>query len=80
MSLFICVMVRSNILDIGRYFRPPLHVVYNMRVEEYHTYFVGSAEWGFSVWVHNACSINELKSKPPTHPEYEAPKGWNGTR
>jgi RHS repeat-associated protein len=29
--------------------------VYNMRVEEYHTYFVGSAEWGFSVWVHNTC-------------------------
>jgi hypothetical protein len=29
--------------------------VYNLRVEEYHTYFVGSAEWGFSVWAHNAC-------------------------
>ena len=29
--------------------------VYNMRVEDFHTYFVGSAEWGFSIWVHNAC-------------------------
>ena len=28
--------------------------VYNLRIEEYHTYFVGSAEWGFSVWAHNA--------------------------
>jgi hypothetical protein len=29
--------------------------VYNLEVEEYHTYFVGSEEWGFSVWAHNAC-------------------------
>jgi hypothetical protein len=32
--------------------------VYNLRIEEYHTYFVGSAEWGFSVWAHNACKID----------------------
>jgi hypothetical protein len=29
--------------------------VYNMRVADYHTYFVGSAKWGFAVWVHNSC-------------------------
>jgi intein/homing endonuclease len=28
--------------------------VYNLRVADYHTYFVGSREWGFSVWAHNA--------------------------
>jgi len=28
--------------------------VYNLTVEDYHTYFVGCDEWGFSVWVHNA--------------------------
>ena len=28
--------------------------VYNMRVEEYHTYFVGDDSWGFSVEAHNA--------------------------
>jgi hypothetical protein len=28
--------------------------VYNLRVAEYHTYFVGSRDWGFSVWSHNA--------------------------
>jgi hypothetical protein len=28
--------------------------VYNLRIEEYHTYFVGCAEWGFSIWAHNA--------------------------
>ena len=30
--------------------------VYNLRIADYHTYFVGSREWGFSVWSHNACS------------------------
>lgn len=29
--------------------------VYNLRVQDYHTYFVGCDEWGFSVWAHNAC-------------------------
>jgi hypothetical protein len=27
--------------------------VYNLRVADYHTYFVGCEEWGFSVWAHN---------------------------
>ena len=30
--------------------------VYNFRVAQHHTYFVGSEEWGFSVWAHNVCS------------------------
>lgn len=29
--------------------------VYNLRIAEYHTYFVGSDSWGFSVWAHNDC-------------------------
>ncbi len=29
--------------------------VYNLRVADYHTYFVGCDDWGFSVWAHNAC-------------------------
>jgi hypothetical protein len=29
--------------------------VYNLRVADYHTYFVGAAEWGFGVWAHNTC-------------------------
>ena len=28
--------------------------VFNLRVAEFHTYFVGGDEWGFSVWAHNA--------------------------
>ncbi|VTR97553.1 colicin- partial : HNH nuclease OS=Citrobacter freundii GN=MC47_21750 PE=4 SV=1: PT-HINT: Colicin-DNase [Tuwongella immobilis] len=39
-------------------------VVYNLRVAEDHTYFVGCDEWGFSLWAHNqSCGdfINELE-------------------
>ncbi len=28
-------------------------LVYNLEIEEYHTYWVGSGPWGFSVWSHN---------------------------
>ena len=28
--------------------------LYNLRVADYHTYFVGCTAWGFSVWAHNA--------------------------
>src|SRR5262249_20359541 len=33
-------------------------VVYNLRVSEYHTYFVGGEDWGFSVWAHNLCDAS----------------------
>lgn len=32
--------------------------VYNLRVADHHTYFVGGALWGWDVWVHNAYQIN----------------------
>jgi hypothetical protein len=28
--------------------------LYNLRVAEHHTYFVGCEDWGFSVWAHNS--------------------------
>lgn len=28
--------------------------VYNLRVAEHHTYFVGCKDWNFSIWAHNA--------------------------
>jgi len=31
--------------------------LYNIRVADYHTYFVGKDEWGFSVWAHNQCVV-----------------------
>jgi hypothetical protein len=38
--------------------------VYNLRVAEYHTYFVGCPEWGFSVWAHNDQYSRELGKSP----------------
>ena len=46
----------EGVADSGR-----VQTVYNFRVAEYHTYFVGSAEWGFSVWAHNADCSGELR-------------------
>ena len=40
----------ESVRDTGRE-----EVVYNCRVAEYHTYFVGDEQWGFSVWAHNSC-------------------------
>jgi hypothetical protein len=35
--------------------------VYNLRVEDYHTYFVSSEGWDFSVWSHNdSCDSKKL--------------------
>jgi hypothetical protein len=31
--------------------------VYNLRVADHHTYFVGGALWGWDVWVHNAYKV-----------------------
>jgi hypothetical protein len=44
--------------------------VYNLEIEDCHTYFVGTQEWGFSVWAHNAdegCKGKQSKdSETPT--------------
>jgi hypothetical protein len=45
----------EDILDTGEW-----ETVYNLRVADFHTYFVGCAEWGFAVWAHNAfCTITQ---------------------
>jgi intein/homing endonuclease len=44
-------LILDDLLDTGEY-----EAVYNCRVADHHTYFVGTEEWGFSVWAHNACS------------------------
>ena|GEM_PF-2623231 len=40
-----------QIEEVGRPCDPA--PVYNMRVADYHTYFVGCEEWAFTVWAHN---------------------------
>jgi RHS repeat-associated protein len=39
----------DEVFDTGH-----VETVYNLRVADFHTYFVGSPEWGFWVWAHNA--------------------------
>jgi hypothetical protein len=39
----------QKVYDTGNW-----ETVYNIRVAECHTYFVGTPEWQFSVWAHNA--------------------------
>jgi hypothetical protein len=48
--------------------------VYNLRVADYHTYFVGDLDWGFSVWAHNSgqCGVNGTgTSNPNSHGEHD---------
>jgi intein/homing endonuclease len=47
------VKLVEDVLDTGEY-----ETVYNVRVADFHTYFVGGTAWGFSVWAHNAaCAL-----------------------
>jgi hypothetical protein len=44
--------------------------VYNLEMEGEHTYFVGSPEWGFDLWAHNAeCSASGKYTKPKLPPK-----------
>jgi len=48
--------------DTGEY-----ETVYNCRVAEWHTYFVGDEGWAFDVWAHNArCSIADVQLAAPS--------------
>ena len=46
----------EGVADSGR-----VQTVYNFRVAEYHTYFVGGESWDFSVWAHNACVYQSVE-------------------
>src|SRR5262249_250780 len=43
--------------------RGEVATVYNLEVDEYHTYFVGCDEWGFAVWAHNADGYGPSQSR-----------------
>ena len=55
----------------SRYITDNLETVYNMRVAEDHTYFVGSPLWGFTVWAHNTYSN---RPKDYTKMQYYIPR------
>ncbi|MCZ2340834.1 MAG: AHH domain-containing protein [Bacteroidales bacterium] len=56
-----------------------VEVVYNLRVADWHTYFVGGEDWGFSVWAHNAYTYyiyEDLTAATKTYAVFE--KNGNG--
>jgi intein/homing endonuclease len=57
----------EDVLDTGEY-----ETVYNLRIADYHTYFVGTPEWGFSVWAHNQSCAGVLKPLKYTDEEIAA--------
>jgi Pretoxin HINT domain len=44
--------------------------VYNLRVADHHTYFVGAEDWGFAVWAHNSrCALADTLAEAPEFAE-----------
>ena len=39
-------------------------LVYNVRVADHHTYFVGDDDWGWSAWAHNAVCVAVDRTDP----------------
>jgi hypothetical protein len=42
-----------------------VQTVYNLRVADFHTYFVGDDDWGFSVWAHNVLDCVGIPNEDP---------------
>jgi hypothetical protein len=58
-------------------------VVYNCRVSDHHTYFVGGIDWHFTVWAHNACDMHhgtpkEVIKNRPAHIKAKDIQGRKG--
>ncbi|QVL31346.1 hypothetical protein KIH39_21240 [Telmatocola sphagniphila] len=47
-----------DLLDTGEF-----ETVYNMRIADHHTYFVGDDRWGWDVWSHNKCHTYAIFNK-----------------
>jgi hypothetical protein len=63
----------DGVADSGR-----VETVYNLEVEDEHTYFVGGEEWGFAVWAHNArYNTNKMgRIGEASIKDYLLQKGW----
>ena len=65
----------ENVFETG-----DIETVYNFRVADWHTYFVGKEDWHFEVWVHNACKTpgsngpNKPNPGNVSVPQHPAPK------
>jgi RHS repeat-associated protein len=66
--------VRVDAKDAGEW-----ATVYNLRIADWHTYFVGAIEWGFDAWSHNSNGCETFVAameKKGVHPK-TARKMWN---
>jgi hypothetical protein len=61
----------AGINDSGR-----IATVYNVEVEDDHTYFEGDDDWGWSVWAHN---MESVLITPPTASLQAWPDTWART-
>ncbi len=60
-------LVVEEVQNTGEYKR-----VYNVEVEDFHTYFVGRPEWGWGAWAHNAtCASDGLPKGAHEHHEFK---------
>ena len=48
----------EDVLETGEW-----EVVYNLRIADYHTYFVTDWDWGFSVWSHNIPCLDNAETQ-----------------
>ena len=57
-------------------------VVYNLRVADHHTYFVGDQDWGWAAWAHNLCwgdaITNSGKDQQAVDEHKSMNKNWPG--
>jgi hypothetical protein len=56
-------LVVEDLLDTGVW-----ELVYNLRITDWHTYFVGTQDWGFAVWAHNSYSLDDYIAGKDTAP------------
>jgi hypothetical protein len=64
----------TDLLETGE-----IETVYNFRVADHHTYFVGGAEWGFDVWAHNQCMAPRSRPSMEKKTGEVAGVGYYGT-
>jgi hypothetical protein len=65
----------EEVFDTGEH-----ETVYNLRVADWHTYFVGSPnEWGFSVWAHNVSPACAAAANTGNRVHYDSLNGGTGS-
>jgi hypothetical protein len=51
--------------------------VYNLRVADHHTYFVGGDDWGWNAWAHNVYTVQHIRRGRSDGPSLFSADDWN---